>query len=91
MAHSPTPPPRVSDHALLRFLERAGGIDVEALRAAVTVGLARGSAAAAAMGVVDYHVVVDGLCYVVRAGVLVTVQPEGSVGHRARALRRERA
>ncbi len=87
----PTPAPRVSDHALLRFLERAGGVDVEALRGAVAASLARASEAATVMGATDYHVVVDGLCFVVRSGVLVTVSPEGSKGYRARALRRDRA
>lgn len=91
MARLPTPAPRVSDHALLRFLERAGGIDVEALRGAVAVGLARASEAATVMGAVDYHVVVDGLCFIVRAGVVVTIRHEGSTGGRARALRRDRS
>lgn len=32
---------RVSDHALLRFIERAGGLDVESVRAALQGSLKR--------------------------------------------------
>jgi hypothetical protein len=64
---------RVSDHALLRILQRAGGLDVETLRAAVEASLKRATIAAGAIGQADYVVTADGLRYVVAGGVLVTV------------------
>lgn len=63
----------VSDHALLRFMQRAGGIDVEELRAAVAASLERAGAAAEAIGACDYSIRADGLVYCIRAGVVVTV------------------
>ncbi|RJF70893.1 hypothetical protein [Rhodopseudomonas palustris] len=65
----------ISDHALLRLLERAGGLDVAALRTAIRASLQRATDAADALGQSDYHVVADGLTYVVRGGVLVTLLP----------------
>jgi len=66
----------VSDHALVRFLERAGGLDVEDLRERLTISLARAAEAAAALGAVDFTVKADGLSYLVCGGVVVTVLPE---------------
>lgn len=68
--------PRVSDHALVRFLDRAGGLDVEGLRARLSAGLARADEAARRLGAEAYTVKVDGLVFVVRAGVVVTVAAE---------------
>lgn len=64
----------VTDHALVRFLERVGGVDVEALRTAIGKSLdeaARLGAAAA---------VIDGFRYVLREDPVdglrvVTVEP----------------
>lgn len=78
--------PRVSDHALLRFLDRAGGLAVEQLRAQLEASLDRAGAAAEAIGGGDYLITADGLVYVVRDGTVTTVLPEGSEGMRARAL-----
>lgn len=66
----------VTDHALVRFLERVGGVDVEALRSAIGRSLdeaARLGAAAA---------VIDGFRYVLRDDPddglrVVTVEPFG--------------
>lgn len=66
---------RVSDHALVRLLERAGGVDFEPLRQALGEGLARSVHAARRLGTAEVHVVMDGLVYVVRDDVLVTVRP----------------
>lgn len=63
----------VSDHALLRFMERAGGLDTEALRTAVATSLERAAVAAETIGGRDYSIRVDGLVYRIRAGVVVTV------------------
>lgn len=64
---------RVTDHALVRFLERVGGVDVEALRQA----LARSMEEAAHLGAAA--AVVDGYRYVLRTDedgpFLVTVEP----------------
>lgn len=54
------PAPVVSDHAVLRYLERVGGIDVEALRQAIGAR----TAVAAALGASG--VSVDGLTYVIQ-------------------------
>jgi hypothetical protein len=65
---------RVSDHALLRFLERAGGLDVEVLRASIAASLARAHAAAAAMGADDMVVIEgSGLRWIIRDNVVVTL------------------
>jgi putative hemolysin len=64
---------RVTDHALVRFMERAGGLDAEALRLALAASLVRAEEAAAAISASRYTVIVDGLRYVVEDGHLVTV------------------
>jgi hypothetical protein len=63
----------VSDHALVRFLERAGGLDVEGLRASLGASLSRAGAAAKAIGAGEFAVKADGLVYVIERGVVVTV------------------
>lgn len=68
---------RVSDHALLRFMERAGGLDVEAVRNAIGTSLDRAADAADRIGVDEYTIIADGLAYVVRGGNVVTVLPDG--------------
>ena len=70
----------VSDHALIRFMERAGGLDLAALRSHITVSLARAVEAAAQIGVADYTIRANGLTYVVRNHVVVTI-----MDHRATA------
>jgi len=57
---------RISDHALVRFLERAGGLDVEELRARLANSLARAHHAANSVDANDYLIKADGLVYVVR-------------------------
>lgn len=78
--------PRVSDHALLRFLERAGGLAVEQLRQTLETSLDRAGRAAAELDASEYLIVVDDLTFVVRSGTVTTILPEGSPGSRARAL-----
>lgn len=68
---------RVTDHALLRFMERAGGLDVEAVRTAIGASLDRAADAADRIGMDEYTILADGLAYVVRGGNVVTVLPEG--------------
>lgn len=64
---------RVTDHALVRFLERSGAADVEALRTVLATGLERGRRTAARVGLSDYVIVADGMKFVVEDDVLVTV------------------
>ncbi len=64
---------QVSDAALLRFLERAGALDVEALRAAIEMSLKRAVTAAGSIEVADFTISADGLRYIVRGNVVVNV------------------
>lgn len=63
----------VSDHALVRFLERAGGMDVESVRMSLQVGLSRAASAARGMGDSDFIIKMDGHQFVVRGDVVTTV------------------
>lgn len=77
--------PRVSDHALLRLLERSG-LPVEEVRTAIEASLARAHAAAVTIGGMDHLIAVDGLVFVVRGGVVTTVTRARSPGDLARLL-----
>lgn len=66
--------PRLTDHALIRLLERSG-LDVEAVRSAVEQALARAHATAEALGGPDHLITIEGLTFVVRGGDVVTVLP----------------
>ncbi|SIP95677.1 hypothetical protein [Bosea sp. TND4EK4] len=63
----------VTDHALVRFLERSGALDVEQLRRMISSSLERGRKAAERAGVAEFAICVDGLRYVVEDSTLVTV------------------
>ena len=76
------PGPRVSDHAVLRFLEREGGLDVEAVRRAMAASIARAVAVADKLDGASYKVVTTGVTFVVEGGVVVTVVPNRSGRHR---------
>lgn len=78
---------RVCDHALLRFIERVGGLDAEALRASLEGSLNRAVIAAGTIGAREVVVVADGNKYVIVRGVVVTVldltmAPKRSKGRR---------
>lgn len=73
---------RVSDHALLRFLDRAGGMDVETLRASIEGSLKRAMGVAAEIGTGDMVINADGLQYIVRNNVVVTVVDGVRAGRR---------
>ncbi len=77
--------PAVSDHALLRFLQRSG-MDVEGVRTALSASLANAHGAAQTLGGGDHLILVDDMMYVVRGGVVTTAMPAGSIHDRARAL-----
>ncbi|HEY9212080.1 MAG TPA: hypothetical protein VIQ29_04405 [Ancylobacter sp.] len=61
------PLPRVTDHAVLRYLERAEGINIEAIRRLIEKKVARGVDAGAV------GVLVDGVRFVLRGDSVVTV------------------
>ena len=63
----------VSDHALVRFLERAGCLDVEAVRQALAQSLQRAADSATELGINSYVITADGLSYVVREGTVTTI------------------
>lgn len=64
--------PTISDHALLRFLERAGGLDVETIRLMLSRSLERARRAATGIGGGDYTIKADGLIYIVVNNRVVT-------------------
>ncbi|MCW3835995.1 hypothetical protein ACFQ1E_08085 [Sphingomonas canadensis] len=82
---------RVSDHFMLRYLERVQGIDVPALREALAERLARAAEAAEALDAEEYAIRLDGWLYRVRGGTVTTIVPDHSASRRARAIRRRRA
>lgn len=66
----------ITDHAVLRYLERVDGIDVAGVRATIRARLARAIAAAASIGLADDLVVVaPEAIYVITDGRLVTCLP----------------
>jgi hypothetical protein len=77
---------RISDHALVRWLERTGALEIEALREQLARSLDRAGEAADALGGGDYLIVADGLTYVVKNAVLVTVLEDKGVYDYARRL-----
>ena len=72
--NSRRPAVRLSDHALVRFLARAGGFEVETLRGAIEDSLSRAMTAAGKIDASDFTIRVDGLRYVVSNGVVVTIE-----------------
>ncbi|HEV2556829.1 MAG TPA: hypothetical protein VGV17_24015 [Bosea sp. (in: a-proteobacteria)] len=72
---------KVTDHALVRFLERSGSADFEPVRAALVAGLERGRAAAAQIGVRAYVINAEGHQFVVEDEVLITVLEPGMRPH----------
>jgi hypothetical protein len=64
---------RITDHALVRWLDRTGSFDVERVRAALAASLERCVDAAEKIGEDDYVIVADGLTYLVRDRALITV------------------
>ncbi len=63
----------ITDHALVRFLERAGGLDVPALRRQLSDALGRASRCAEQIDAKNFSVKSDGLTFVVMEGNCVTV------------------
>lgn len=78
----------VTDHALLRFLERGGGLEIEALRVRLAASLARAHAAARSVTTSDYLIRADGMIFVVKGDAVVTVLPDDGPGDHARRFNR---
>ena len=76
----------VSDHAVLRYLERVGGFDIDRLKREIPARL-QPAASAGARGVV-----IDGHSYLIEQGpegpILVTVLPRGK--YRRHLMRRDK-
>jgi hypothetical protein len=75
----------VSDHALLRFLERAGGLDIEGLRKSLASRWPRPCGGEEPRRS-DYLIRSDGMLYVVRGETLTTVLEDKGAGNSAAAL-----
>lgn len=83
---------KVSDHALLRFLEQAGELDVEQLRHQLEAALDRSARAAERIGAKNYLISSGKNAFLVRHNddqpVVVTVLRRKSPGVAARAFNR---
>ncbi|MEA3264152.1 MAG: hypothetical protein U9R07_11795 [Pseudomonadota bacterium] len=76
----------ISDHALIRWIERTGMADLEPVRDALRASLARATGAAGKLGSGEYLILADGLVYVVRNNVLITVIEDDGRHSRIRAM-----
>lgn len=79
-------PVHVSNHALFRWIERTGVVDVEALRTMLESALERAVLANMALGDGECIVLSGGLVYVVKEGVVVTVTTDDGRHQHARHL-----
>jgi hypothetical protein len=79
----------VSDHAVVRWLERNNLVDVAQLRAQLAASLEKSCAAATQLHAHEYYVRRDGFRFVVNGGVLVTMYPEKSKTSRLKKRRHE--
>jgi len=63
----------ITDHALVRFFERTGAMDVEEMRELIAASLEKAAQAALAMETQRFLILADGLVYVVEERAVVTV------------------
>lgn len=80
--------PKITDHALVRFVERAGGLEIEQLRADLSESLERAYDTARAISASDFLIRVDGLLYVVRGDAVVSVIDDRNATQHGRKLAR---
>lgn len=78
---------KVTDHALVRFLDRSGAAEIEALRLTLAHSLERARLGAQRAGIADYVIVADGLRSVVKDDALITVLDADMVQGRRRRRR----
>lgn len=71
--------PKVTDHAVLRWIERVRGVDLEEVRGEI---LDQGREHWIATGVASLKLPTLGVVLVVRDGVVVTVKPTGGMVRR---------
>lgn len=76
----------VTDHALVRWLERSGAMDVAAMRSWLEASLERAAEAANRITTGQYLILADGMVFVCRDGVVVTVLEEDGRHSHARRL-----
>lgn len=79
----------VTDHALCRWLERTGAMDVEAMRAMLAESLERAATAAARLDAAKYLILADGMVFVIQDGVVITTLADE--GRHAHVLGRDHA
>lgn len=83
--------PRISDHALVNFLERMGGLNVETLRTLLQSSFDRAHSAARSISDSDYLILADRMVYVVRGDTVTAILPdENGIGRHASALTKGR-
>lgn len=81
----------VSDNALLRWMERTGAIDANAMKSLLAKSLSRAWHAARTMSQSDFIVLVDGMAYVIRDDTVVTVLDENNRFRRSRSADAQQA
>lgn len=72
---------RVSDHALLRFIQRGHDLPIEEMREQLALDLERLAKPADILGAEQFGIKKDGLTYVVKGGIVVTVLGRGAKSH----------
>lgn len=72
------PYPKVSDHAVLRYIERAQGVDIAAIRRRIARQVSR------AVVLEGSAVIVDGVKFVLREDRVVTTLKSGMLTHEAK-------
>ena len=79
----------MTDHALVRWLERTGAMDTEAMRALLAASLERAAKAAAVLDQAKYLILADGMVFVVQDAKVITVMPDDGRHHHALAPERD--
>ncbi|MDE1917644.1 MAG: hypothetical protein KGJ57_18305 [Sphingomonadales bacterium] len=80
----------ISDHALVRFMERTGAADPAPLKNMIAASIDRAFQAAMALKLSDCLIIADGLVYVLRDGVVTTIlKDEGIRARASQHFRRE--
>lgn len=78
----------ITDHALVRWLDRSGAMDMEQLRQLLAASLERACLAATRLDAGKFLVLADGMVFVVQDNTVITViEDDGRPGTRARVLR----